>query len=159
MPASSSSRAVPPVDRSSTPSSVSPRAKSTSPRLSDTVRRARRMRTSPGWMTSAGLDSVASDIDSLLDQNPARIRRIDPNRPPCEKPHGAWQQLVLDRVNPFLDRLDFRRIGKLERLLQDDRPRVDALVHEVDGHPCDANPVLERPLDRAEAPEGRQKRR
>ena len=47
------SRAVPPVDTISTPSFTSPRAKSTRPRLSDTLRSARLMRTSPGATVSA----------------------------------------------------------------------------------------------------------
>jgi hypothetical protein len=43
-----SATAVPPVEISSTPSSDSPRAKSTMPRLSETDSSARRTRTSPG---------------------------------------------------------------------------------------------------------------
>src|SRR5438046_9626550 len=42
MPASARSFAVPPVDRSSTPIAASPRASSTTPRLSLTLRSARR---------------------------------------------------------------------------------------------------------------------
>src|SRR5919197_650533 len=99
MPASPSSRAVPPVDRISMSSSFSPRAKSTSPRLSDTDKSARRMRTSPGWMTSVGLDSVASDISSFLNQHPARILWIDPHRPAREEPDRAREQLMLDRMD------------------------------------------------------------
>src|SRR5579862_1771046 len=47
-PADASSRAVPPVETSSTPSSARPRANSTMPRLSETESSARRTRTSPG---------------------------------------------------------------------------------------------------------------
>ena len=53
MPSSRSSLAVPPVDTISTPSSDSPRAKSTRPRLSDTDSSARRTFTSPGATGSA----------------------------------------------------------------------------------------------------------
>src|SRR5919204_3837729 len=133
MPASESSRAVPPVETISMPSSARPRAKSTRPRLSDTVSRARRIRTSPGCTTSVGLDSVASDICSLLDQHPSRILRVDAHGPPGQEGDRTRKQLVLDRVNRLLYRLDVRRIGKLEGLLQDDRPAVDPLVHKVDG--------------------------
>src|SRR3954454_2419621 len=52
-PASRSAVAVPPVEISSMPSSDRPRAKSTMPRLSETDSSARRIRTSPGWMTGA----------------------------------------------------------------------------------------------------------
>src|SRR3954447_2991804 len=159
MPASPSSRAVPTVDTISTPISCKPRANSTSPRLSDTVRRALRTLTSPGWITSVGLDSVASDISSLLNQHPARIVWIDPHRPAREEPDRAREQLVLDRVDGFLDRLRVRRIRKLEGLLQDDRPAVHALVHEVDGHAGNSHPVIDRLLDRPDATECRKKRR
>ena len=54
---------------------------------------------------------------------------------------------MLDGVDPLLDRLDVPRIGKHERLLQDDGPGVDLLVDEVDGDPGDLHPVLERLLD------------
>src|SRR5919204_2169722 len=158
MPASPSSRAVPPVDRISMSSSFSPRAKSTSPRLSDTDKSARRMRTSPGWMTSVGLDSVASDISSFLNQHPARILWIDPHRPAREEPDRAREQLMLDRVDGLLDALKLRRIRKLQRLLQDDRPAVDALVHEVHGHASNPHPVIERFLDRMDAAERGQER-
>src|SRR5919201_4735291 len=110
MPASPSSRAPPPVERISMPSSLSPRAKSTNPRLSETDRRARRIRTSPGWMTSVGLDSVASDISSFLDQNPARILWIDPHHPAREEPDRTRDELMLDRVDGLLDALKIRRI-------------------------------------------------
>src|SRR3954470_21550105 len=157
MPASPSSRAVPPVETISAPSSWRPRAKSTSPRLSDTVRSARRTFTSPGWITCMGLDSVASDISSLLHQPPARIVWIDPHRPAREEPDRAREQLVLDRVDGFLDRFRVRRIRKLESLLQDDRPAVHALVDEVHRHPYDPHPILERPLDRPNPLERREK--
>src|SRR4051812_33486995 len=141
MPAPCSSRAVPPVETISTPRSASPRANSTRPRLSDTVRSARRTRTSPGWLTSTGPWSVVAIASPrpvghgvlLLDHHLARRLRIDPHPSRCYQPHGTRQQPVLDLVHPFLDRGDVTRIRKnVEGFLQDDRARVDVLVDEVD---------------------------
>src|SRR3954464_13918070 len=158
-PAPESSRAVPPVETISTPSSASPRANSTSPRLSETVRSARRTRTSPGWVTSTGPWSVVA-IASSLDDHLARGVRVDPHPTARDKAHGTRQQPVLDLVDPFLDRGDVARIRKrVERFLQDDRPGVDALVHEVDGHSHHPRAVLHGLLDRTEARERREERR
>src|SRR5437764_1179961 len=156
MPASDSSRAVPPVDTISMPRSVSPLANSTSPRLSDTVSSARRIRTSPGCTTSLVLVSVASDIRSLLDQHPPGTIRIDAHGPPCQELDRPWQQLVLDRVNRVLCRVDVRRIGKLEGLLQDDRPAVDLDVDEVDCDAAHADARLDRLFDGSDTRKSRQ---
>src|SRR3954447_10855095 len=59
MPASVSALAVPPVETISTPSSASPRAKSTMPRLSETDSSARWMRTAPGAIGASGEVSEA----------------------------------------------------------------------------------------------------
>src|SRR4051812_13443043 len=158
-PAPSSSRAVPPVDTISIPSSASPRAKSTTPRLSDTVSSARRTCTPPGSVTSTALSSVVA-INALLDQHLARRGRIDLHRARREQPYDPRQQAVLDFVDPFLDCGDVPRIRiNRERLLRDDRPRVDALVHEVHGHAHLLDPVVERLLYRPNAGEGGQQRR
>src|SRR3954471_3270069 len=134
MPWSRSSRAVPPVETISTPRSASPRANSTSPRLSETVSSARRTRTSPGWLTSIGPWSVVAIANPLpLDHDLARRLRVDPHPPGGDQTHGTRQQPVLDLVHAFLDRGDVTRIRKnVEGLLYDDRPGVDALVDEVD---------------------------
>src|SRR3954452_490885 len=58
-PASLSAVAVPPVETISTPSSASPRAKSTIPRLSETDSSARWMRTAPGAVGASGEVSEA----------------------------------------------------------------------------------------------------
>jgi hypothetical protein len=58
-PAAVSSRAVPPVETSSTPSAARPCAKSTIPRLSETDSSALRTRTSPG--------AIAAPSRPLLD--------------------------------------------------------------------------------------------
>src|SRR3954471_9689047 len=158
-PAPSSSLAVPPVDTISTPSSARPRANSTSPRLSETVSSARRTRTSPGSTTSSASGSVVATFH-LLDDHMPRRRRVDPDRAGGEQLHSTRQQTVLDLVNPILDRGDVPRIRiNREGLLQDDRPRVDALVDEVHSHPHLLDAVVERLLDRMQAGEGRKQRR
>src|SRR5439155_13945676 len=101
-PAPSSSRAVPPVDTISMPSSDRPRANSTSPRLSETVSSARRTRTSPGSTTSSASGSVVA-IAHLLDDHMPWRRRVDPYRAGREQLHRAREQAVLDLVNPVLD--------------------------------------------------------
>src|SRR5215216_2958334 len=132
MPPPASSAAVPPVDTISTPSPASPRAKSTSPRLSDTLSRARRIRTSPGALTSVLPDSIA-----IVDQHRSRVGRIAANTPRGYQAYRPRQQPVLDAVYSLLDLSDAGRIRKLERLLKDDRAAVDALVDEVHRHPGD----------------------
>src|SRR3954451_12510403 len=101
--------AVPPVDTISTPSSASPRANSTSPRLSDTVSSARRTRTSPGATTSSASGSVVA-ILHLLDDHVSRRRRVDPHRTRGEQLDGTRQQTVLDLVDAIFDRGDVPRI-------------------------------------------------
>src|SRR4051812_15988520 len=158
-PAPSSSRAVPPVDTISIPSSASPRAKSTSPRLSDTVSSARRTCTPPGSVTSSALSSVVA-ISHLLDDHLARRAGIDPYRAGREQPHGTRQQPVLDLVDPILDSGDVPRIRiNRESLLHDDRAGVDALVDEMHRHPHLLDAVVECLLDRPQAREGREERR
>src|SRR3954470_4056508 len=160
-PAPWSSRAVPPVETISTPRSASPRANSTSPRLSDTVSSARRTRTSPGWLTSIGPWSVVAIANPLpLDHDLARRLRVDPHPPGGDQTHGTRQQPVLDLVHAFLDRGDVTRIRKnVERLLRDDRPQVHVLVDEVDGHAHHRDAILDRLLGGPEAGEGGQQRR
>src|SRR5919202_6416920 len=158
MPASDSSRAVPPVETISTPSSLSPRAKSTSPRLSETVSRARRTRTAPGSATCGTWPSatptgrpLVGPRGLLLVDHAARVRRIDPGPPGGDQPHRPRQQAVLDLVDASLHGGDVTRIrDRVERFLEDDRPAVDALVDEVHRDPHDPHPVVERLLDRVE---------
>src|ERR1700712_1567688 len=130
MPAPSSSRAVPPVETISTPRSARPRAKSTSPRLSDTVSSARLTCTPPGSVTSRAPWSVVA-IPHLLDDHITWRFRIDPDRRNRKQPHRPRQQPMLDSVDPILNRGDIPRIREnFERLLHDDRARVDALIDE-----------------------------
>src|SRR3954454_9428364 len=150
-PPPSSSWAVPPVETISTPSFASPRAKSTSPRLSDTLSRARRMRTSPGALTSVPWDSI-----DIVHQHRSRVGGIGADLPRRNQTHRARQQLVLHTVDSLLDLSDARRIRKLERLLKHDRAAVHALVDEVHGHADHLHAVRDRLLDRAHAWEGGQ---
>src|SRR5436190_16024581 len=157
MPASESSLAVPPVETSSTPSSLSPRAKSTTPRLSDTVRSARWTSRPPdgagsGPLRSAGVATLVPVV--ALDHHEPRILGIEPDAPSRDQPDRPRQQAMLHPVHPILDLVDPRRVGKLDRLLQDDRAAVDSFVDEVHGHADQLYPVLERLLDRAHAGEG-----
>src|SRR4051812_44920096 len=157
-PAPSSSRAVPPVDTISMPSSASPRAKSTSPRLSDTVSSARLICTPPGSVTSTALSSAVA-IRTLLDYDLARRGGIDPHGAGREQPHHPRQQAVLDLVYLVLDSGDVPRIRiNREGLLHDDRAGVDALVDEVHSHAHLLDSVVERLLDRAHAREGGEQR-
>src|SRR4051794_31262399 len=101
MPAPVSSRAVPPVETISTPRSANPRANSTSPRLSETVRSARRTRTSPGCVTSVGPWSIVAIVASLDHHVPWPL---EPHLAGRDQLHGTRQQPVLDLVHSFLDR-------------------------------------------------------
>src|SRR3954452_6867498 len=111
MPASASSRAVPPVETISTPRSASPRANSTRPRLSETVSSALRTRTSPGWVTSMGPWSVVA-MSASLDDHVAWRSRVEPDLAGRDHADGTRQQPVLDLVDAFLDRGDVARIRK-----------------------------------------------
>src|SRR6476469_3848620 len=139
MPASSSSRAVPPVDTISMPRPASPRAKSTMPVLSETDSNARRIRTSPGWVTPRNLS---------VDQDAPRVVGVAPDRPGGDAADRLAQQLVLVRAQRVVDLVLRRRVGQVDRVLEDDRPRVHALVDEVDGDAEDLDAVVEALLDR-----------
>src|SRR4029453_7985998 len=117
---------------SSPPSSVSPRATSTSPRLSDTLRSARRIRTSPG-ATVPATGGCASTI--AVHAHESRLVADDGAAPRRDQADGLGQQPVLNLVKMLASRSDVAMVGKLEGFLQDDRPAVHPLVHEVHRHP------------------------
>src|SRR5918992_4370586 len=148
------SAAVPPVETISTPSSARPRANSTRPRLSDTLSSARLMRASPGAVSSVPRGSI-----DIVDQYDTRVVRIDADAPGRDQLDRTRQQPVLHGMHALLDLGDARRIRKLQGLLEDDWTIVEVLVHEVDGHPGDPYPVLDRLLDRAHPREGWEERR
>src|SRR5204862_8354852 len=158
IPWSRSSRAVPPVETISTPRSARPRAKSTSPRLSETVSRARRTCTSPGWVTAA-LPPLVVAIGLLLEEHAPPTRRVELHTPACQLPDGLGQQSMLDLMDPFLHGGDVTRIAfEGEGLLRDDRARVGVLLDEVHRHARDLHHVLQGLLQEAEPAEGRQQR-
>src|SRR5687768_9398037 len=128
-PASASAEAVPPVETSSTPSAASPRAKSTIPVLSDTDRTARAIRTSPGCVTPA--PSSRADDTSRRHQDAARMAGVQPDRAAGDERYRLAQQVVLDRAQRLAHLGGLRRTRQLDRALEDDRARVDALVDEV----------------------------
>src|SRR5215213_10661423 len=156
MPCSASSRAVPPVEMISTPSSPSPRANSTRPRLSDTLRSARRIRTSPAPAASTAGRSASAIV---LHADEPRVRRVERDAPGGDQAHRTRQQPVLYVVEELTSRRDVPMVRKVEGFLQEDRAAVHALVHEVDRHAGDLYAVLDGLLDRAEAREGGQERR
>ena len=130
---------------------TSPRAKSTSPRLSDTLSSARRMRTSPG---AADLPRAAATQSSSTPPHQPRVRRVEPHAPRGDQAarHAAAAG-ARPRGRAARSPRCPRWIRKLERLLKDDRPAVHALVDEVDGHAGHLHAVLERLLDRPETRE------
>ena len=116
--------AVPPVETSSTPSSARPRAKSTTPRLSETESSARRTRTAPGCVAWAAVDEVAGGsamAPSIVARpaepptlaGPAAVGRLAEaprgQLAPMEHPRsGAEEQLEKtgDELEERLERLD-----------------------------------------------------
>src|SRR5688572_4421670 len=154
IPASRSVAAVPPEETNPTPSSVSPRANSTTPVLSYTANSARRTgRTSVTTSASGGersrrrllehADHPSVDPDAALDQRAERGR----------------EQAVLDLVDPGLEGVPVV-VGKhVDGLLEHDRPMVDLLVHEVHGDPGDLHAPRERVGDGRRPGERGQERR
>src|SRR5215210_647288 len=130
-PASRSCAAVPPVETSSTPRAARPRANSTTPVLSDTDSSARRIRTSPGCVTSDP-PSGRDDSGSRLHPDVPRIARIEPHRAAGDPADGGAEQLVLVGAQRRLDLRRVARVRKIDGALGDDRPRVDPRVDEVD---------------------------
>src|SRR3954467_12362272 len=125
---------------------ASPRANSTSPRLSDTLSSARWIRTSPGATVSAAGGRVSA---IGLHAHQPRVVRIQHPPPRRDQPHGAWQQPVLDLLEVPPGRRDVAMVRKLERLLQQNRPAVDALVDEMDRDYRHPRALPGRPLDHA----------
>ena len=114
------------------------------------------MRTSPGavrlgaggWAQPSAIRRAPSrGLSGSMRTRPAAISRTARGSSLCST---SWKCCS--------DRRDVSMVRKLERLLQDDRPAVHALVDEVDGHAGHLDPVLERLLDRAEPGKGRQQR-
>ena len=66
---------------------------------------------------------------------------------------------MLERAQRGVDLAGVARVRQLDGALQDDRPRVDALVDEVHRDAEDLHAVVERLLDGVQARERRQQRR
>src|SRR5262249_44215037 len=129
-PACLSARAVPPVDRISTPIPARPRASSTSPVLSDTERRARRI-----WL----IELIRLALGAL----PAALG-LRPHRYPAArdlesalgvKTDGLRVETVLLGQDPGRQRRLRVPFEHRDGRLQHDRAGVHALVHEVHGGP------------------------
>src|SRR3954470_9233385 len=124
IPAASSSRAVPPVETISIPSSLSPRANSTIPVLSDTDHSARATCTSPG-LAKWALATASSTAPRLSVDDHATT--LDSHHAACDEVDRAGEQLVLDRPQPVVDGLRIGGLGDLHRPLEDHRAAVHAL--------------------------------
>src|SRR5829696_1298317 len=138
----------------STSSSARPEAKSTRPRLSDTLSSARRTRTSPGAVTSVPRRSI-----DIVHQHHSWVGGVATHVARGYQCHRAGQQPVLDLMYTLLDLGDGGRIRKLQRLLKDDWPTVDSVVDEVHRRSGDLDPVRHRLLDGRDAGKGGEQRR
>src|SRR3954467_9621398 len=151
-PASRRTAAVPPVETSSTPRPASPRANSTTPVLLETDSSARFTRTSPGWtMASIGRGRY-------LDEDSPGMLGIDADGSASDDAHGLGEDVVLEWAERMADLLGVGGVGQLDGALEDDRPGVHALVHEVDGDAEHLHAIGEGLLDRAQARERGQER-
>ena len=131
-----------PFRRSTRARSPAPRARaanSTIPRLSDTDSSARRTRTSPGWV-------IRRARIQRPHANAPRVLGVERDGAGGDQPDGLGSSVVLDRPQRVADRAGGSvASGQLERALGDDRPRVDALVDEVDRDPEDLHAVRRAP--------------
>src|SRR6185503_12220440 len=105
MPCSASSAAVPPVEMISTPSSASARAKSTTPRLSNTVNRALSTRRSPGiaWVWTAPLVCGSAIVveGPFVHADPPGVLPVHADRALGDQADGTGQEPVFGVVeNP-----------------------------------------------------------
>src|SRR3712207_2262943 len=133
MPCSASSAAVPPVEMISTPSSASARAKSTTPRLSNTLSSARSMRRSPAVGVCRALAWGSAIVQHpVLRVHAAGILRVDADGAQGDQPDGTGEEPVLGLMKNRQDLLIVPSVRKRYCFLQDDGSAVDSLVHEVD---------------------------
>src|SRR5919106_954519 len=105
MPAPFSSAAVPPVEMISTPRSASARAKSTTPRLSNTVSRARSMRSSPAAGACKALVCVSAIAlqGAFVDTHEAWVFGIHADRTLGDQADCSGQKLVFGAVEDRQD--------------------------------------------------------
>src|SRR5215213_10775512 len=126
-PASRSAVAVPPVERTSTPSAARPLAKSATPVLSETEISARCTFTCP----LPRLSFLVWVAWSVIDRDRPRVAGVDPNSALRDHADRLGIELVLDRVHRRLQLLAGAG-GHRDLALGDHRPGVDPLVDEVD---------------------------
>src|SRR5262249_54752060 len=130
-----------------------PRASSTSPVLSDTERRARRI-----WLIELIRLSLGA-LPATLGQRPYRYPAArDLESALGVETDGLRVETVLLGQDPGRQRRLCVSFEHRDGRLQHDRAGVHALVHEVDGGPCDLGPVLERLALSVKPWEGRQER-
>src|SRR5688500_1874109 len=112
MPASWSSCAVPPVETTSMPRSVRPRANSTMPRLSETDSSARPTRTSPG-RAKCELTAVSATGPRLSgDPHATGVGRVQAQCAAGEEADRLRQQLVLQRAQALVYRVAVGGVGQ-----------------------------------------------
>src|SRR5688572_6427773 len=113
MPAASSSRAVPPVEISSTPIAARPRANSRISVLSATESSARLIRS--GLAGAAGSGTPTSTVSLIaLDPHQSWVCVVDPDPSGGDQLDRSWQQLVLDPVHLRLELLDRPSVCQLD---------------------------------------------
>src|SRR3954454_19434728 len=136
-PAARSSAAVPPVYTSSTPSPARPCANSTIPRLSETDRSARRMRTAPGAAASGPVgESVCSAIpraygsDRIPGLSRAWLKQASAGEPARMPVNDPAEKIEADAAE-----LE-ERIGKLDN-------RIGEATQAADARPGENKPLEE----------------
>src|SRR5215210_855164 len=123
-PAPDSSRSVPPVETTSTPSSARPRAKSTIPRLSETDNSARRTRTAPGWVSDgSGPVEVGSAMPARIDTLPAG-KPFDMERPDTDAEHSAarTEEQLSERLDDLGEDIEEAKRTVHENMADADQP-------------------------------------
>ena len=110
---------MPPVDTSSNPARTSPPAKAASPVLSETESK-RPMRHRHGRVRAIEIDD---DMPAIA---------IDGDCPGEQHRHGPWQEAMLDRADPCVQRLDVVARQDGHGFLRHDRTAVEGCVDEVD---------------------------
>ena len=144
-PASRSARAVPPVETSSNPRAHQPGSEHGQPGL---VR---------GGQQGASRHREGSLGPGDVDRHPPTPRR-DRDGAGEDERDRAWQQAVLHRSDPVVQRLDVIAGQDRHRLLGKDRPAVERLIDEMDGAPGDRHAVRQGVGDGVRAGERRQQR-
>ena len=158
---------MPPVETISTPSSLSPRAKSTIPALSETDSSARFTRTSPGAARSS--PTPEPSVKSLAGAMPAAypaitiaalVARVDAQRTAREQPDRLWQQRRAPvGAAPSAPLPASRAFGNSTARWEITGPLSTPSSTKCTVTPNTFTPYAQRLLDRLQPREGRQQRR